>query len=73
MYSFGETPFREKQLRAASHVCNQVNIIHLGVQLNISHLGTVHVNSARWITTYIKKNYFFLNYILLEKLVFNII
>jgi uncharacterized membrane protein YadS len=72
MYIFGETPFLEKQLRAASHVCNQMNIIHLGVQLNISHLGTIHVNSARWTTTYIK-NFFFLNYILREKLVFNII
>jgi hypothetical protein len=70
MYIFGETLFCEKQLRSASHVCTQVNIIHQGVQLNISHLGTVHVNSTRWIITYIK---FFFNYILLEKLVFNII
>jgi hypothetical protein len=38
IFFFDEIPFRERQLLATSHVCNQVNIIHLGT---VHSKGTV--------------------------------
>ena len=60
-------PVREKQLSAASHAA--VSICQV-----IIHLGTVHVNSVsivHWTAPDLV--IFFLNCVLLEKLLFNII